>query len=241
MIMSDPERFLRQATEIIRVLSQEGHRHARRRRKRNKRRARRVLLGVLLMVVATFVIVPAMIAAGFLLGPRGVEGLIAAPILLFVTWAAIAYFTFRTRPSQRLLLKADLSALPAETEEWIEQERRHLPWPAQNQLDQIAGKVEALTPQVQGLDAQTPAGAELKRLLAEELPLLVRGYRKVPKALVEEPLYGGPSPERQLIEGLETIDKQLSRLHERLAKDDMHALATHQRYLDLKYNRNDEE
>jgi hypothetical protein len=62
----------------------------------------------------------------------------------------------------------------------------------------------------------------------------------VPRELTQKPLYGGATPERQLIDGLGTIDQQLSRLHERLAKSDLHAFATHQRYLELKYKRDDE-
>jgi hypothetical protein len=127
-----------------------------------------------------------------------------------------------------------------QTGEWLEQERGRLPAPAQTRVDAIALRIEALEPQLRGMQAEADGAADVRRLLGEELPELVRGYHKVPRALAQQPLYGGSSPERQLLDGLETIDKQLARLHERLAKNDLHALAAHQRYLTLKYERDED-
>jgi hypothetical protein len=191
----------------------------------------------MLMMLATFVIIPAMIAKGWLLGPLGVEGLLATPILLITTWAAILWWALAPRTTPRAIVKADIAQLPAQTDEWLDEQRRMLPMAAQGSLDSIAVRLEALTPQLQTLDAQQPAAVEIRRLLGEELPELVRGYQKVPRALQQQPLHGGLSPERQLVEGLATIDQQIGRVHEQLAADDLHALATHQRYLDLKYKR----
>ncbi len=75
----------------------------------------------------------------------------------------------------------------------------------------------------------------MRRLLAEELPELVRGYQKVPRALRGQPLHGGHSPDRHVIEGLATIDEEIGRMQARLAADDVRALATQQRYLEIKY------
>jgi hypothetical protein len=63
----------------------------------------------------------------------------------------------------------------------------------------------------------------------------VNGYQKVPRALAQQASDRGPSPDRQLLEGLSTIKDQLGRLHERMAANELHALATHHRYLELKY------
>jgi hypothetical protein len=184
-----------------------------------------------------------MIAAGFLLGPRGVEGLIAAPLLLFTSWGAILYWAFGRRaaaPPPKLAANSDVARLPAQTDEWLDAQRRFLPYAAQTRLDSIGMRLEALGGQLQGVNADKPAVTELRRLLGEELPELVSGYRKVPRALQQQPLHGGSTPEHQLIEGLATIDEQIGRMHEQLASDDLQALAVHQRYLDLKYKRDDE-
>jgi hypothetical protein len=41
------------------------------------------------------------------------------------------------------------------------------------------------------------------------------------------------------VEGLTTIDVAIDRLHARLAADDLRALATQQRYLEMKYKDDD--
>jgi hypothetical protein len=231
-----------QTAELIRRLADDVQYRARRSKRRRRRTATRVVVAVLAMMATTFVIIPAMIAAGFLLGPRGVEGLIAAPVLLITAWAAILYWAFagkKAPPLPQLAAKSAIAQLPAQTDEWLDAQRGFLPFAAQAKLDSIGMRLEALSTQLQiaASEAERPAAAELRRLLGEELPELVRGYRKVPRALQQQPLHGGSSPERQLIEGLSTIDEQIGRMHEQLAADDLQALAVHQRYLDLKYKR----
>lgn len=198
------------------------------------------------MMFVSFIVIPAMITSGLLLGPRGVEGLIAAPLLLFLSYAGILYWTFKRKPElpeaalPALPKNLELKQLPAQTDDWLDQQRSFLPYAAQKQIDSIGARLETLRPQVEALDPNQPVAFELRRLLGEELPELVHAYRKVPAGLQTKPLHDGPSPERQLLEGLATIDDQIGRMHERLAADDLHALATHQRYLDLKYKRDDE-
>jgi hypothetical protein len=238
---SRQQRAFDQASGAIVKWSSDPRRLGRLRRKR--RRVVRLLKAIGLMVAVPFVLIPVLIASGLLFGPSGTEGLIWTPLLLLSAWAAILYWGLRKStalPSRSSIAKTDLAALPAQTEEWLDQERKQLPSDAHVHVDNISLRLEALGPQLQSIDAQTPAAVELRRLLAEELPDLVRGYRKVPLALAKQPLYGGTTPERQLLEGLETIEAQIGRVHERLAKDDLHALATHQRYLELKYKREDE-
>ena len=45
----------------------------------------------------------------------------------------------------------------------------------------------------------------------------------------------GPSPDRQLIDGLAVVDGELARMTAQLASGDLHKLATQGRYLELKY------
>lgn len=239
--MSKPERLFELATELLRQRLNQGTQLAKRKRKRQRRMLKRLLRGGLAMMLVTFVIVPLMIAGGFLFGPRGTEGLIAAPVVLLSAWGLVLYWTFGRRARPRTIVKSDLPQLPSHTEEWIEQERARLPAAAQGPLDSITAQLEALTPQLVAVQANDAAAVEIRRLLGEELPELVRGYRKVPPALASQPLYGGPSPEQQLVDGLMTIDKQVARVHERLAKADLHALATHKRYLELKYKPEDDD
>ena len=233
--MSTPEHPLVETARQIQRYSKHAGRLARRARKRKL--LQRIVRSALWMMFTTFVVIPSLMAAGLLFGPRGVEGLILAPTVLFSSWAFILYWYFGRKPSPRSLRKAEVAQLPAQTESWLEDQRLALPSLAQGRVDTILQQLEALAPQAAALDAQGPAAHELRRLLSDELPELVRGYAKLPAGLRQQPLYGGKTPETQLLEGLETLEAQIAELHERLAKDDLHALATHQRYLDLKYNR----
>jgi hypothetical protein len=128
-----------------------------------------------------------------------------------------------------------LVELPGRTEEWLDSQRLKLPAVAHSQLDAIALRLEALTPQLHGLDPQLLEAAALRRLIGEELPELIHGYEKVPLALQQKPLHGGASPERRLLDALHTIDEQIGQLHHRIAEGDLKNLATHQRYLEIKY------
>jgi hypothetical protein len=235
------------SSDLVRRLATDVEARARRKRRRERRRktVSKFIRAGLLMMLVTFVIIPSMIAGGKLLGPLGMEGLGTTSLLLALSYALILFFTFRRRSEQQPALQARPAAaaiaqLPAQTDDWLDQQRNFLPYVAHGQLDSIATRLEAIAPQVQSLDPNQPVASELRRLLGEELPELVQSYCKVPVALRQKPLHDGPSPERQLLDGLQTIEHQIGRLHERLAADDLNALATHQRYLDLKYKPDDE-
>jgi hypothetical protein len=235
----DIERFVEQAIDLANRVSSDARERRRRRRKRRRRAMRRFFRTAGMMALAALLIVFTMLATGRLLGPRGVEGLLALPILLGAAWAVILYVSRAGKPSLQSVSKSDLAELPAHTEEWLERQRWSLPPAARSRLDAIALRLEALTPQLARLDPAAPAALEVRRLLADELPELVHGYQKVPATLQQKPLHGGPSPDRQLLDGLATIDEEIGRMHARLAADDLHALATQRRFLETKYKRDD--
>jgi hypothetical protein len=244
--MSNPDRFFVEALAVAQrfaIESDRRRRHRRRHRHRH-RRVGRVLRGIALLVVLTFVVVPTLVAGGFFFGPYGLVGLLAAPLLLVITWAVVLRWTFK-QPLPKpvpvaLPSSGDLARLPQQTEAWIEQVRALLPWAAQTELEHITHKLVELAPQLRGLDAQSPGGVEVVRLIGEELPTLVQSFTKLPPSLSREAFYDGPSPEQKLVEGLSIIDGELGRLRGRLARTDLHALAAHQRYLELKYKRRED-
>lgn len=235
--MPHPDPSLERAHQLARTWSNEAARLVRRARKRKL--LTRIFRAFLWMAFTTFVVIPALIATGILLGPRGTEGIIIAPVVLFSLWSFILYWYFGRRTSARKVKKAELARLPAITGEWLDDRRGWLPHTAQATVDRMVEQLEALAPQVEGLSDAHPDAYHVRRLLAEELPELVATYRKVPQALRHKPLYEGKTPEQQLCEGLATLEEQLREIHERLAQDDLHALAVHGRYLDMKYNRKD--
>jgi hypothetical protein len=239
--MANLERILEHTTELVHYLSTTGRSAALRRRRRRRRAFVKFLKVSAVMSFTSFAIIIGMISSRLLLGPLGSEGVVATLIALLTSWTLILYFSLRQPPAlPRPTAKVDFPQLAARTEQWLEQQRHVLPVAAESLLDRIAVGLEALNPQLRALDPQQPVAHEVRRLLADELPELVSGYIRVPRALQRQPLNGGPSPDKQLVEGLTTIEAELTRMHGRLATDDLHALATQQRYLEVKYRRDDE-
>lgn len=235
MNMARRDDFLTVLGEIAGGLVSESRLQAQRR----KRKFIKWLKVAAALVIATIVIPIALITGGFFLGPRGTEGLILTPLAVLSAWAVILFIALRKKKGPQALPKTEIAALPAHTSEWLDFQRTGLPWAAQQKLDEISLKLEQLTPQLRRLDPQAPGAVEARRLLADELPELVRSFQKLPPSLQRKPLHGGPTPEHRLIDGLKTIDDEIGHLHDRLAGDDLHALATQQRFLELKYKQKD--
>lgn len=221
------------AEEAVHRLSPEGRRLSKRRKDRQRaaflKVAKRLIVAIAAILLAT-------VAAGIILGPIGLGGLALMVLaMVLVGCSVIAWSSGQARDTPERFVQTDIAQLPARTESWLERQRPALPAPAQRQLDQIGLGLEQLGRQLAGLDPREPAAIEVRRLVGEELPELVRGYQKVPEPLRRQPLNGGLSPDRQLVDGLETIGEELGRMNEKLAAGDLHALATQQRFLELKY------
>lgn len=222
------------AEEAVHRISPEGRKMARRRQERRRAAFMRVARR---LIVALGAIILAVAAAGLIFGPIGLGGVVLMILAMVLVGCSIVAWSVRgdDEPPERFVAQTDLAQLPARTDGWLEKQRPALPAPAQRQLDQISLGLERLGPQLAGLDPREPAAIEVRRLIGEELPELVRGYQRVPEPLRRQPLNGGASPDRQLAEGLETISEELGRMNGQLAAGDLHALATQQRYLELKY------
>ncbi|MBU0774243.1 MAG: hypothetical protein KKH54_03390, partial [Alphaproteobacteria bacterium] len=139
-----------------------------------------------------------------------------------------------TRVRTEALAETPLTALPLQTEIWLENQCKALPAPAVTLVDSIGTKLEILSPQLEKLGPQDPAALEVRRLLADHLPELVTGYQSIPQPLRREER-NGRVPEKQLVEGLAVIDAEIGRMSESLASGDLDKLATQNRFLELKY------
>lgn len=234
--MIDSGRIVEEAEALLRRFSPEARAQARRRR---ERRQRRMIVMMRRLLIAAGAIFAAMVAWGMLVAPLGVEGVMAAGIALILAFVAVIVFSVETTATPEQLVRTDLAQLPHRTEVWLETQRKALPAPAQTLVDGIGVRLDALTPQLAGLDPAAPAAIEIRKLIGEELPELVEGYRRVPETLRRTDR-NGRSPHRQLVEGLEVVDGELKRMCEQLAAGDLDKLATQRRYLELKY-RGDEE
>lgn len=234
--MIDPNRVIQQAESLLHRMTPESRARAQRRRQLMwqavMRRIVRAALAVLGVAVVAGVI-------GFFtpIGPIGFFLTIVAMLALgtaILFWPSAEAAPAMVPPAGQPISKTDLAQLPLRTERWLEAQRPALPAPAQRLVDGLGLRLEALAPQLATLDPREPAAFEIRKLIGEELPELVDGYRRVPAAL-RSGTRGGMSPDKQLAEGLRVVDDELKRMTEQLARGDLNKLATQGRYLELKY------
>jgi hypothetical protein len=230
--MATSDDIIEHAADFLRRISPEGRAATRRRRERRKAAFRRIAKRIVLACIAIWAVA---ITAGLVLGPIGPFGLLAMVLAMALASAAIILWSQAPEPTPERMATSDLHLLPAQTEEWLETQRPALPAPAQRQIDSLAQQLNAIGPQLAALDPRQPEALDARRLIADELPELIRGYQRVPPSLRRQPLNGGPSPDKQLSDGLGTIGEEIARMNARLADGDLKALATQNRFLEIKY------
>ena len=227
-MMTEVDRQIARSRELLERSSERSlrQRQSRSGLARAKRATKFSMTGVAAILVAAF--------AWGLITPIGTTGVMIAFLAMLATMCAGVLFSREAEVPVEALGKVDLKQLPLTTERWLNGQRATLPAPAVRLVDGIGLKLEQLAPQLQMLDEREPAAAEVRRLIADELPELVRGYNRVPTALRREGL-NGMSPDKQLVDGLAVVDSELQRMSEQLAAGDLNKLATQGRYLELKY------
>lgn len=235
--MSSSDRILAQADELLRRVSPQARELARRQRQRRNealvRRLRRAVIAAIAIVIGMSVVGGIISTIGF------------SWVMLTLLITALVGFAFLIAPqgdevTQEKLMESELPALPSNTEAWLAKQRLALPAPANRTLDKIATRLEELRPQLANLDPREPAAVEVRRLVGVELPELVEGYKRVPDHLRTNPSHGDQTPQKQLTDGLEIVEEEISRMTRQLASGELDALATQGKYLELKY-RGDED
>ncbi len=235
--MSQSDRIMAQADEILRRVSPQARELARRQRiRRQQAFVRRLRTAVLLALGA----IVAMFAAGAFFSSLGFAWGMLTLVIAFLVVVGVMIAGSEPEVTQEKLMESELPALPRNTESWLTKQRAALPPPATRRLDAIATKLEELRPQLQNLDPREPAAVEVRRLVGVELPELVEGYKRVPNHLRREASHGGRTPENQLVEGLGIVEEEIGRMTRQLASGELDALATQGKFLELKY-RGDED
>lgn len=184
------------------------------------------------------ILVVAIVAGLIMPNGIGIAGATLMWLALVVATLFFAIFPLVHLPEAESLAHVPIKALPLTTERWLEGQRAALPPPVRSLIDSIGVKLETLSPQLATLDEQAPAAAEVRKLVGEQLPELLKGYQRVP-----EPLRGvernGMSPDQQLAQGLSLIDDEIAEMTEQLAQGDIDNLATRGRYLQIRYRDDD--
>ncbi|KQX20072.1 MULTISPECIES: hypothetical protein [unclassified Sphingomonas] len=205
---------------------------------------RRRVVGFFRRLKYAFFAVLAVALAGGLIGsfvtPLGIWGFFLMLVAMAIVFFGVMGWPQAAEPTPQQMAKSDLPLLPSQTERYLEAQRPALPAPAQRLADEIGIKLEAIGPQLAQLDPREPAAYEFRKLMAEELPELVEGYKKVPEGM-RRAERNGSSPDAQLVEGLRVVDEELARMSEQLVSGDLNKLATQGRYLELKYRGEDGE
>jgi len=225
------------ADEIIAKAETLIQRHSdnRRTQKRMRERARaRLARRAKRMAIAAAAILLALVAAGLLGYPLGINGVIIAALAIVASVLLLSVFPADREPTAEALPTTQLALLPLKTEEWLSTQRLALPAPAARLVDGIGVRLEGLVPQLATLDEREPAAAAVRRLIGDELPELVKGYTRVPVSLRRVDT-DGIIPEQQLVEGLRVVDTELARMSEQLARGDLEKLAVQGKFLELKY------
>ncbi|MEG3176124.1 hypothetical protein U1872_07780 [Sphingomonas sp. RB3P16] len=226
--MTDVDRQIERAGALL-DRTRSDREALRARRRRSTGLGRRVALAG----AADLAIIVAAIAVGWFV-PLGMGGALLVGALLIVVTAILLFATLSAPVRVEQLTQVPLKALPAKTEQWLDTQRKLLPAPAQTLVDGIGVRLETLSPQLAALDESEPVAAEVRKLIGEQLPELLKGYAKVPASL-RGVARNGKTPDAQLADGLRLIDDEIGQMSAQIAQGDLDSLETRGRFLEIKY------
>jgi len=186
-------------------------------------------------LIAVGAIMIAASVVGAILGGIHFWGVMIAVLAIVGAGYATTRWPKLPEATRATLREADLGRLPAQTELFLEAQRPALPPPARTLVDGIGAQLDELSEQLRTLDPQEPAALEVRRLVAEDLPELITGYRRVPPSLRTKEVNGRKADD-QLIDGLKLIEREIGTMTEQIASGDLDRLATRKRFLELKYD-----
>ena len=223
----------RGALDRVRLQSFEGLPAARRPRAGRSVGKRLAAIGA-----ANAAILVAAASIGLAIMPLGIFGALAVLMVMMAVTIAIAFAPVARPVSVETLARSDLTTLPAQTTRWLDAQRPALPAQAVAVADRIGLRLDTLGPQLATLRDEAPVGADIRRLVGEQLPDFIRDYQRVPAAL-RGTERNGKTPDRQLVEGLELIEREIGQMSEELARGDLDSLETRGRFLEMKYKDGD--
>jgi hypothetical protein len=172
--------------------------------------------------------------AGAILNGIGFWGVMAVIVASFIAVGVFSSFPKVKTPKRTELKQGNPQQMVARTELWLEAQRPALPAPAQALVDQLGVQLDALGLQLQGLDVDNPAMAEVRELVGEYIPETIDNYRKIPVALRSEE-HAGKTADERLVESLTKLSGEVDRVTRRLAEGALDDLAIKSRYLEYRY------
>ena len=208
-----------------------GNGHSRRYMRRMQRFALMLIGGVLALLIAAGVF-------SAIVAPLGFYGVMLLALGVIAVLVMAGLFSGEAAIRPEAMAEAPLPQLADRTNRWLEQQRPALPAPAKSLADSLGERIAALQPTLERLGDKTPEAMEVRRLVAEELPELVANYQRVPKAM-RTMNRNGRVAETELVEGMRLLDREIDSIGKTLAATDIDRLASHKRYLELRYEGGD--
>ncbi len=233
-----PSEIDREIARADAVLNRSRERYTTLSARAKKRREGEILRRVGRIAAAVGVIVIAAMIVGWFV-PLGMGGALVVMALLIAATLFFGMMPGSAEVAPEKFGDTPLASLPLRTEEWLDRQRPTLPGAAMPLVDSLGAKLDVLAGQLRTLNEGEPAAAEVRKLVGEQLPELVKGYQRVPDNLRGVDRYG-QSPDKQLVDGLALIDQEIAQMSAQLAQGDLDALATRGRYLQVKYRGDDE-
>ena len=220
------ETSLQQAEEFLRRhIKSKAVREAEKRRVERKTRDAALRFGRATMVAGTSG--AGVVGYTLAVAPIGTAGLAAAGVAtLLAAAAAVAW-----PGAQRGFSRAELSALPAEAEDWLLSQRQHLPAAAGTAYDNVLLRLGDLQPRLGEIDPNSTLAWEARRLIGDHLPGLVRSYTELPRTTRD----GDPALRQHLVTGLETIAEELARICREVNRERLTSLEARSAFLQTRY------
>lgn len=203
-----------------------------------QRAARRMKRFAIIAVASLFALFISAGIIGAIINGIGFFGVLAVMFAVPLVLFAAATFSREKPVRADSIVQSSLPQLAVRTRNWIDQQRLALPAPAATLADDIGRKIAALQPQLDTLAANAPEAIELRRLVGEELPELVEGYKRVPVTMRREDRNGRVA-DSELIDGMKLLDEEIGDLARAIASTDMDKLSSHKRYLEARYRGED--
>lgn len=124
-----------------------------------------------------------------------------------------------------------LDRLTVQTEHWLIERSRALPYQAGPALDRIVGRLRDLEPSLATVPAESQIGGEAQRLIGQHLPSLIDTYLGLP--VPERAVHSGTGD--RLAESLGIVADQLDDLCRRVAEERRMGFETERRFIETRY------
>lgn len=171
------------------------------------------------------------IVYGLAVAPIGITGLVVAGAAALVAGGATLFWpSGRSVAERRKISSAELRALVLDAEDWLLKQRALLPGRLLPLIDTIIARVDDLQPHLSEINPNGTLAWEMRRLLADHLPRLIRAYNELP-AIVRDT----PEARQRLTRGLGTMGEELTRMCLEASHERQLDFETQGRFIDSRY------